>query len=152
MSKKRSPAAKAESAPRKVLFTGFPGFIGVRLLPRLLELGPDLQVVCLVQDRFPRHAENLRPKEGIQNSRTDAEQRKDHQRRRHECRRFLDMPKVFRKLPEDGVPLHFDEGHEGQEAHRDRDCRHCIMVRLYQRNDYYQLTPESIKRRNPGNR
>ncbi|HLA79909.1 MAG TPA: SDR family oxidoreductase [Vicinamibacteria bacterium] len=52
MSKKRSPAAKAESAPRKVLFTGFPGFIGVRLLPRLLELGPDLQVVCLVQDRF----------------------------------------------------------------------------------------------------
>ncbi len=52
MSKKRATAAKRGSAPRKALFTGFPGFIGLRLLPRLLELNPDLEVVCLVQDRF----------------------------------------------------------------------------------------------------
>jgi thioester reductase-like protein len=34
------------------LFTGFPGFLGARLLPRLLELQPELTVVCLVQPRF----------------------------------------------------------------------------------------------------
>jgi len=35
-----------------VLFTGFPGFIGARLLPRLRELSPEETFVCLVQDRF----------------------------------------------------------------------------------------------------
>jgi thioester reductase-like protein len=35
-----------------VLFTGFPGFIGERLLPRLLEGRPDAVFVCLVQPRF----------------------------------------------------------------------------------------------------
>jgi thioester reductase-like protein len=35
-----------------VLVTGFPGFIGARLLPRLLELSPDESFVCLVQERF----------------------------------------------------------------------------------------------------
>jgi thioester reductase-like protein len=35
-----------------VLFTGFPGFIGARLLPRLLELHPGTRTVCLVQERF----------------------------------------------------------------------------------------------------
>jgi thioester reductase-like protein len=34
------------------LFTGFPGFIGVRLLPRLLEVHPGSRAVCLVQPRF----------------------------------------------------------------------------------------------------
>jgi thioester reductase-like protein len=34
------------------LLTGFPGFIGARLLPRLLDLSPDEKFVCLVQDRF----------------------------------------------------------------------------------------------------
>jgi thioester reductase-like protein len=34
------------------LFTGFPGFIGVRLLPRLLELAPLRTFVCLVQEKF----------------------------------------------------------------------------------------------------
>ncbi len=34
------------------LFTGFPGFIGARLLPRLLELEPDVDFRCLVQERF----------------------------------------------------------------------------------------------------
>ncbi|PYQ03727.1 MAG: acyl-CoA reductase [Acidobacteria bacterium] len=35
-----------------VLLTGFPGFIGARLLPRLLELSPEEAFVCLVQERF----------------------------------------------------------------------------------------------------
>jgi thioester reductase-like protein len=35
-----------------VLFTGFPGFIGARLIPRMLELQPQLVVRCLVQERF----------------------------------------------------------------------------------------------------
>jgi thioester reductase-like protein len=35
-----------------VLLTGFPGFIGARLLPRLLELSPEERLVCLVQERF----------------------------------------------------------------------------------------------------
>jgi thioester reductase-like protein len=35
-----------------VLLTGFPGFIGARLLPRLLELSPEETFVCLVQERF----------------------------------------------------------------------------------------------------
>lgn len=34
------------------LFTGFPGFIGERLLPRLLELHPGVSFACLVQPRF----------------------------------------------------------------------------------------------------
>jgi thioester reductase-like protein len=36
----------------EVLFTGFPGFIGARLLPRLLELSPAWRFRCLVQERF----------------------------------------------------------------------------------------------------
>jgi thioester reductase-like protein len=36
----------------EVLFTGFPGFLGARLLPRLLELAPRWHLRCLVQDRF----------------------------------------------------------------------------------------------------
>ena len=35
-----------------VLFTGFPGFIGLRLLPRLMELSPEARFRCLVQSRF----------------------------------------------------------------------------------------------------
>jgi thioester reductase-like protein len=35
-----------------LLFTGFPGFIGARLLPRLLELRPTASVECLVQAKF----------------------------------------------------------------------------------------------------
>ena len=36
----------------KVLFTGFPGFIGSELVPRLLRRAADTQVVCLVQRKF----------------------------------------------------------------------------------------------------
>lgn len=38
--------------PRTVLFTGFPGFLGTELVPRVLRRDPDARVVCLVQDRF----------------------------------------------------------------------------------------------------
>lgn len=44
------------SAPTKgdaaILFTGYPGFLGARLLPRLLELRPGTRAACLVQPRF----------------------------------------------------------------------------------------------------
>ncbi len=35
-----------------IFFTGFPGFLGVSLLPRVLHRSPDAEAVCLVQDRF----------------------------------------------------------------------------------------------------
>ena len=35
---------------KTVLFTGFPGFIGMRLLPRILELAPESRIACLVQE------------------------------------------------------------------------------------------------------
>ena len=35
-----------------ILFTGFPGFIGMRLLPRVLELKPNARMACLVQEKF----------------------------------------------------------------------------------------------------
>ena len=38
------------------LVTGFPGFIGERLLPRLVELHPGVEFVCLVQPRFSDQA------------------------------------------------------------------------------------------------
>ena len=37
---------------KTILFTGFPGFIGMRLLPRLLELQPAARIACLVQEKF----------------------------------------------------------------------------------------------------
>jgi thioester reductase-like protein len=42
----------AAGAGETVLFTGFPGFIGMRLLPRLMELAPPARLRCLVQARF----------------------------------------------------------------------------------------------------
>jgi thioester reductase-like protein len=41
-----------DRAASAVLFTGFPGFIGMRLLPRLMELAPGARFSCLVQARF----------------------------------------------------------------------------------------------------
>ncbi len=35
-----------------ILFTGFPGFIGMRLLPRILERKPQARIECLVQEKF----------------------------------------------------------------------------------------------------
>lgn len=37
---------------RTVLFTGFPGFLGTELVPRVLRRDADATVVCLVQQRF----------------------------------------------------------------------------------------------------
>jgi thioester reductase-like protein len=39
------------------LVTGFPGFIGERLLPRLAQLHPETRFLCLVQARFMEQAE-----------------------------------------------------------------------------------------------
>jgi thioester reductase-like protein len=44
--------SRAKAHDGLFLFTGFPGFIGARLLPRLLELRPESAFVCLVQERF----------------------------------------------------------------------------------------------------
>jgi thioester reductase-like protein len=43
---------KNDEQASTVLFTGFPGFIGMRLLPRVLELQPGWRVECLVQEKF----------------------------------------------------------------------------------------------------
>lgn len=46
-------ATKAgDAAQETLLFTGFPGFIGERLLPRLLELRPGASIRCLIQAKF----------------------------------------------------------------------------------------------------
>lgn len=42
----------SSEGPEVALFTGFPGFIGARLVPRLLELRPRLTLRCLVQEKF----------------------------------------------------------------------------------------------------
>ena len=43
---------RSKSPSRHVLFTGFPGFIGARLIPRLLELAPDTTFHAVVQEKF----------------------------------------------------------------------------------------------------
>ena len=35
-----------------LLFTGFPGFLGVQLLPRVLSRLPNSTVTCLIQSNF----------------------------------------------------------------------------------------------------
>lgn len=40
------------AAMTTLLFTGFPGFLGSALLPRVLARDPDARAVCVVQDRF----------------------------------------------------------------------------------------------------
>jgi len=49
---KKEHPAKSEAHDHAILFTGFPGFIGMRLLPRILELKPQARVECLVQEKF----------------------------------------------------------------------------------------------------
>jgi len=48
---KKDDPAKAGDAPT-ILFTGFPGFIGMRLLPRILEQHEAARIECLVQEKF----------------------------------------------------------------------------------------------------
>lgn len=43
---------RALGSAHSVFFTGFPGFIGARLIPRLLELQKDTTFHCLVQEKF----------------------------------------------------------------------------------------------------
>lgn len=45
-------ARPTPAASNVVLFTGFPGFLGARLIPRLLELRSDTVFHCLVQEKF----------------------------------------------------------------------------------------------------
>lgn len=47
------------------LITGFPGFLGERLLPRLIELHPRTQFLCLVQSRFKDQAQQTLTRLGI---------------------------------------------------------------------------------------
>jgi len=48
----KSKAKVGNDRGATVLFTGFPGFIGARLIPRLLELSPETTFSCLVQEKF----------------------------------------------------------------------------------------------------
>ena len=50
--KTRKATSPAAHAPGTILFTGFPGFIGARLIPRLVELRADTTFHCLVQEKF----------------------------------------------------------------------------------------------------
>jgi len=50
--KPRKAPSTAPHAAGTILFTGFPGFIGARLIPRLLELRPGARFACLVQEKF----------------------------------------------------------------------------------------------------
>jgi thioester reductase-like protein len=56
-------------ASKIALLTGFPGFIGERLLPRLLELHPKTEFKCLVQPRFRDQAETELARLGIPQNR-----------------------------------------------------------------------------------
>ena len=47
------------------LLTGFPGFIGERLLPRLVELHQGVEFVCLVQSRFADQAKAALARLGV---------------------------------------------------------------------------------------
>ena len=44
----------------KILLTGFPGFLGSQLLPRILHREPDASALCLVQEKFMPLAEDRR--------------------------------------------------------------------------------------------
>ncbi len=52
MRKNSSRSSSKKPEPSSVLFTGFPGFIGARLIPPLLELRRGVRVTCLVQEKF----------------------------------------------------------------------------------------------------
>jgi thioester reductase-like protein len=45
-----------DAGEETILLTGFPGFIGMRLLPGILERQPEARVCCLVQEKFQGRA------------------------------------------------------------------------------------------------
>ncbi|MEV4423172.1 SDR family oxidoreductase [Patulibacter sp. NPDC049589] len=51
---------------RTILFTGFPGFIGARLIPLLLDADPDANVVALVEPRMVEKARQVAGELGLQ--------------------------------------------------------------------------------------
>jgi nucleoside-diphosphate-sugar epimerase len=48
-----------------VLFTGYPGFLGSELLPRILRRSGDIEAVCLVQPKFMALADERRKASGL---------------------------------------------------------------------------------------
>ena len=66
---KKEEGEKGPDAP-VILFTGFPGFIGMRLVPRILELAPEARIECLVQEKFQDLAR--RSVEAIEETHRDA--------------------------------------------------------------------------------
>lgn len=52
MAGKRVRTSPRSAEAGTLLFTGFPGFIGARLIPRLLQLRPNAHFSCLVQEKF----------------------------------------------------------------------------------------------------
>ncbi len=55
--RKQAVVPKPEPKAKTIFFTGFPGFIGKRLIIKLLEANPDLRFLALVQDKFRETAE-----------------------------------------------------------------------------------------------
>ncbi len=43
---------------RKILLTGYPGFLGSRIVSLLLDSDPDTKIICLVQEKFIDLAQN----------------------------------------------------------------------------------------------
>ena len=58
MTEKKARGRRRSAPPSTCLFTGFPGFIGARLIPRLLDLAPGMRLECLVQEKFVSLAES----------------------------------------------------------------------------------------------
>src|SRR3954465_15811120 len=48
----RAPVAYNRRAVPTLFFTGYPGFLGSELLPRLLRRDPEATALCLVQPKF----------------------------------------------------------------------------------------------------
>ncbi len=63
------PSPKLPQFVRRVLLTGFPGFLATGLLPRLIRDRPDTHVVCLVEKRMRSLAEERLAQIGVDGGR-----------------------------------------------------------------------------------
>lgn len=52
-------------AKKTILFTGFPGFLGARLIPRLLEIYADCEIVALVEPKMVEKAKEAADERGF---------------------------------------------------------------------------------------